>query len=147
MRKIGLSLIVLGVSFTSCAQHVPQRQVPAIVLNTFQKLFPRANDIEWEMKGGLYEVEFETGLSGKDHKMLIDSMGRITYHESEIAKNELPDSVRNTITAQFAGYALDDIEKIESNGIVTYSVELEKKLEEWEVVFSPDGKIISKTAK
>lgn len=146
MRKISLSVVALAMSLASCAQNIPQRQVPAVVLSTFQKLFPKASDVEWEKKANLYEVEFETGLTSRDHKMLIDSLGKVTYHQSEIAENELPDSVKNVIASQFAGYALDDVEKIESNGVVTYHVELKKKREEWQVTFSTDGKIISKVA-
>lgn len=141
---MSLLLAALNLSLVSCAQNVAPGNVPAIVVNTFQQQFPKAADIEWEKKGNLYEVEFETGLSGKDHKMLIDSSGKISYHKVDISESELPDAIKKTITAQFSGYAIDDPEKIESDGLVTYEVELKKKPEEWEVTFSSDGKVLGK---
>jgi uncharacterized membrane protein YkoI len=144
MKKMSLLLTTLNLSLISCAQNVAPGNVPALVVNTFQQQFPKAADIEWKKKGNLYEVEFETGLSGKDHKMLIDSLGKITYHKFDISESELPDAIRKTITTQFSGYTEDDPEKVESDGLVTYEVELKKKPEEWEVTFSSDGKILGK---
>lgn len=146
MKTVVLILFATALSAFSCAQNIHQANVPALVLNSFQQQFPKAGDVEWKRKGGLYEVEFETGLAGTDHTMLLDSLGRVTYHKTDITEAELPAVVKNSISAQFPGFRMDDLEKIESNGTVTYKADLKKKPEEWEAVFSKDGVLLSKVA-
>jgi hypothetical protein len=31
-------------------------------VNSFQQKFPKAKKVDWELKGNVYEAEFETGL-------------------------------------------------------------------------------------
>ena len=140
-----ISLAGVCISLAACGQNISQTKVPAVVVNSFQQQYPKTNDVEWERKGSLYEVEFETGLSGVDHKILLDSLGKITYHKVDINESELPEQVKSSISQQFAGYRVDDVKKIESNGLVTYTAELKKKPEEWKITFGFDGKILDKT--
>lgn len=150
MKTSILILFAAMLSMVSCAQNIPKVNVPAVVVNSFQQKYPKANDVEWKRKGPLYEVEFETGLAGNDHTMLLDSLGKISYHKADIAQSDLPDMVKKTISGQYPGYAIHDVEKIENSGaityIVTYKVELKKRSEEWEIVFDADGRILSKVA-
>jgi len=146
MKHLSLSALAVSLSLISCAQNMSHTQVPAVVINAFQQQFPKASDVEWERKGPVYEVEFETGLSGKDHTVLIDSLGKITSHKQDITEQELPAAVLQAIKQQFNGYRLDDMESIDTNGTMTYKTELKKKPEEWKVLFSADGKILQKIA-
>src|SRR5690606_17486639 len=96
----------------SLGQEIPQSQVPSLVVNSFQQSFSKAYDIEWEMDGELYKVEFETGFPGKDHDVWYDKTGKLTRHKEEIAKSDLPRQVLDKIAEDFRGYRLDDIKKI-----------------------------------
>ena len=59
-RKMILSACILALTMTGAfAQHMPQSQVPAVVVNSFQQKFPKAKGVDWELKAGLYEAEFE----------------------------------------------------------------------------------------
>lgn len=128
------------------AQDIPQSQVPSVILNSFQKSFPKASDVEWELEGELYKVEFETGLISKDHDAWYDKTGKLLKHEEDISKSDLPQKVQARINTDFNGYRTDDIERITEGDKITYTLELKKMSEEWKVVIDSEGNVLSKVA-
>lgn len=126
------------------AQDIPQSQVPSVIVNSFQKAFPKAYDIEWEMEGENYKVEFETGLRGNDHKAWYNKAGKLIRHKEEISVRSLPQKVSGKIKNDFPGYRLDDVSKISENGKVVYQLEVKKLKEEWKVVYDSEGNQLSK---
>lgn len=120
-------------------------EVPSIIKNNFAAAYPQSTDVEWEREGDLYCVEFETGRD-VDYKIWYDGASTVVRQEVEITENELPAAVRNAIQQEFPKYKIDDVEKITSPDGETYKVELDAFLQqEWEVVFSAKGKLLSKT--
>lgn len=145
MKNLILTISILGLSLTNIsAQDIHQNEVPSIILNNFQKTFPKASDIDWEIKGNLYEVEFETGFLGDDHKVLYSRDGKLVRHEEEISKSGLPKTVLASIKRSFNGYRTDDIKKITEGGKVMYNVELKNYSQEWKIVFDAQGRILQK---
>lgn len=145
MKNLILTISILGLSLTNIsAQDIHQNEVPSIILNNFQKTFPKASDIDWEIKGNLYEVEFETGFLGDDHKVLYSRDGKLVRHEEEISKSGLPKAILASIKRSFNGYRTDDIKKITEGGKVIYNVELKNYSQEWKVVFDAQGRILQK---
>lgn len=126
------------------AQDIPQSQVPSVVLNAFKKEFPKASDMEWELKGDVYEVEFEIGFT--DHELTLDNTGKILKHKQDIKQSDLPQAVSSAIAKDFAGFRLSDISKTTTEGSTTFKLDLKKGTEEWEIVFDEAGKILSKKA-
>lgn len=140
-------LLITGLLFQSVfcvAQDIPQSQVPSVVVNSFKQQFPKATDVEWELKGDQYQVEFEIGLA--DHEAWIDATGKIVTLRQEIPAKDLPEAVKTTIKRDFDGYRTTDTKKITDHGTITYKAELKKFSEEWDVTFSQDGKILDKKA-
>lgn len=145
MKNLILTISILGLSLTTIsAQDIHQNEVPSVILNSFQKSFPKASDIDWEIKGNYYEVEFETGFLGDDHKVLYSRDGKLVKHEEEISKSNLPKTVLASINKSFPGYRTDDIKKITEGRKVIYSIELKNYSQEWKVVFDAQGKILQK---
>lgn len=145
MKNLILTISILGLSITNIsAQDIRQSEVPSVILNHFQKSFPKAADIDWEIKGNYYEVEFETGFLGDDHKILYSRDGKLVRHEEEISKSNLPKTVLASIKSSFNGYRTDDIKKITESGKVIYNVELKNYSQEWKVVFDAQGRILQK---
>lgn len=145
MKNLILTISILGLSITNIsAQDIRQSEVPSVILNHFQKSFPKAADIDWEIKGNYYEVEFETGFLGDDHKILYSKDGKLVRHEEEISKSNLPKTVLASIKRSFNGYRTDDIKKITEGGKVIYNVELKNYSQEWKVVFDAQGRILQK---
>lgn len=143
MRKLIATISILGLG-TISAQEIHSTQVPSVILNHFQKSFPKALDIEWEIKAPFYEVEFETGYWGDDHKILYSKEGRIVKHVEEISKNNLPKNVLNSIHKNFLNYKIDDAKKIYENGKVFYKTELKNHSKEWKVLFDLQGRVLQK---
>lgn len=129
---------------TAVAQDLHKSQVPSLVVNSFQKTFPKAYDVEWELDGENYKVEFETGLLGVDHDAWYNKTGALIRHKEEISKSELPRKVLAKINSDFSGYRIDDVKKITESGKVTYTLELKTITEEWKVAFDKEGTILSK---
>lgn len=138
--------IALSFANIAVAQDIPQSRVPSIIVNSFQQRFPKAYDVEWEIKGGLYKVDFETSLFGADHDAWFDKTGKLIKHEEEISKSDLPKKVRTGIEAGFSGYRIDDPKKINEGNRSTYVLELKSVREEWKVAFDAEGNVLSKVA-
>lgn len=147
MKKLILSISAALFLMTGsvAAQDLSQSQVPSVILNDFKKAFPKATDIEWEMDGDLYNVEFETGLT-TDHEIWYNAEGKRTKHKEEISKKDLPDAVISKIKDNFAGYRLSDINKITTPSEVIYTLEVKSSSEEWELSVDSTGKILKQRA-
>ena len=144
-RKMILSACILALTMTGAfAQHMPQSQVPAVVVNSFQQKFPKAKGVDWELKAGLYEAEFETGLFGTDHEVWIQNNGRIVRHKEEIAKNDLPKGVIAKVKKDFPGYRIEDVKKIAEEQKVTYAFEVKNGADEWKLVVDPQANVLGK---
>lgn len=145
-KKILIGIIAcVGLTSAVVAQDLLQSDVPSVVVNNFQKAFPKAYDVEWELKGELYEVDFETGVS-IDHEAWYDKTGKLVKHKQEIAKTDLPKAVLNTLNTDFKGYRVEDAKKITEGSKVTYKLDLESTTSEWKVLLSSEGKVLSKIA-
>lgn len=145
------TILIVSFAFTCFAntafgQDIPQSQVPSVIVNNFQQTFPKVFDVEWELKGDNYKVEFETGLLGTDHEAWYDKVGKLVRHKEEISKNDLPQKVLAKISSDFSGYRTDDIEKITEGDKVIYKLELKSFTEEWKVAFDSEGNVINKVA-
>lgn len=145
MKK--LILIVAGImlgTVLTYAQDISEAQVPSLVLNAFKKDFPKASDVEWELKGTEYNVDFEIGFA--DHEAWFDSSGKIVKHREEIKQSELPESVCATLKKEFSGFRISDIKKIKTESSITYEVDAKKANDEWELTLDDSGKIVNKKA-
>ena len=125
------------------AQRITQDQVPSVILNSFQQAFPKATDIEWRKNVNSYKVEFEIGIFEDDHDVWYDKSGKMLKHDEELPKRDLPKAIISTIEKDFAGYKVDEVDKITEDNTVTYHVEIEKNDSELKVVFDAKGKVIS----
>ena len=129
-------------SLYSCSQDIPARKVPSVVLNTVQTKFVNANKIEWEKRKALYEAEFK--MDSIEYAVYVDSAGKLIMYKMDIKENELPAAVSEAIRTQYADYKIDDVEKIEKDGIIYYEIELDGKgKKDLELIFSTDGKLVT----
>lgn len=130
---------------TGLAQNIPQSQVPSLVLNNFKQSFPRAYDVEWEIKNNEYRVEFEMKGS-KDHEVWYDNSGRLLKHKEDIAKRKIPAAILSVIKNDFNGYRIEDAKKITTGSTIQYSMELKTLKQEWKVFFDEKGAILKQYA-
>lgn len=139
-----IAIVIMCIGSSAYAQKINKKLVPSLIINNFQREFPRVFDVEWKIENNTYKVEFEAGSRRQDNSVWYDDMGRILKRKVDISKKDLPTKVLYTINSQFATYKVDDVEKITDQYGTTYSLELKKKREEWKVIINEDGSIISK---
>jgi uncharacterized membrane protein YkoI len=135
------SIIILMAGITSAAisQDISQKEVPSLVLNAFQTKYPNAAQVEWELKGEVYKAEFEVG--SREHDLWIDKTGNITKHKEDFPKSELPHAITQKLQSEFKDYKIDDADKIEEGGKVTYEVDLDGNKDDRKVFFTADGTV------
>lgn len=123
--------------------------IPKDVRDAFNKMYPMANDMDWERdrEGDMvmYEVEFE--LDEKEMEACFNEAGKWMKTEEEIERMEnLPFEVVGTIERDYEDYRFDEAKKVVYDEKDTrYKVELEKGLfREKELVFDKAGTVMHK---
>jgi len=134
---VAVAFLVL-ICFSKCTKELAI-VVPDVVKKGFTATFPKASKAEWSMeKPGEFEVEFV--LEKAKMAALFDSTGLLMETETKLDMGALPDSVKATIAKEFASYTIDEIEKTDAKGVVTY--EMQAKKEVLELVFNQNGKLV-----
>ena len=128
------ALLSTNVTF---AQDISPADVPSVVMNSFNKTFPKSSKVEWEMKGDNYNAEFD--VNWRDHEVWISKTGAIVKHKKELKPSEIPATVSTAIKRNYGGFRIDDVDRYEVNKKLYYKVELKKLNEERKVVFDQKG--------
>lgn len=146
MKRIIIVLLAAALmSNTAYAQKIAANKVPAAVASAFKAKFPNATKTSWEMENANeYEAEFK--LNGKEVSANFDNTGKWLETETEIRVSALPMAVKNALKKDFAGFKIEEASKIESaKDGNCFEAEIEKGEETFDVLFTPDGKMLSKT--
>jgi len=132
-------------SNVACAQKISADKVPATVTSAFKAKFPNATKTSWEMESANeYEAGFK--LNGEEVSANFDNTGKWLETETEIKVSALPASIQSALSKDCAGFKINEASKIESvkNGNC-FEAEIEKGEETFDVLFTVDGKMLSKT--
>lgn len=141
-KNLVVGVLTLFGAFTVVAQDVHPNEVPTNLKQNFEQAYPQASDVEWEMDGQSYKVEFDQ--QRQEHEIWYTSDGSTTKMEQEITEAALPQAIKTVIASTYAGYKVDSVEKTTENGTAVYEVELEKGWsDELDVVFNDNGKVLS----
>ncbi|MDT0678648.1 hypothetical protein [Autumnicola musiva] len=85
MKVAALALIATaGVS----AQDLAKNEIPLELMSRFENEYSNVKDVEWEMEGENYKVEFD--MDRNDHQIWYSKNGKRIKLEKEIGENELP---------------------------------------------------------
>jgi len=146
MKKIIFVLLSAALlSNAAYAQKISADKVPSAVTSAFKTKFPTAAKASWELENKTeYEAEFK--LNGEEVSANFDNTGKWLETETEIKVSALPAVIQSTLKKDFAGFKVEEASKIESlkNGNC-FEAEIEKGEETFDVLFSTDGKVLSKT--
>lgn len=136
LRWIVLSF--LGTAFVSCASTtIDQQEIPSVVMNAVMTKYPDAKDLDWEIKGDIYEAEFDLGK--EDYEVWVNKQGTILKVEQEIKITAVPAVVLNKVKAAFNNAKLDDAKRIEIGKEVYYEIEVDGTFGDQKVVYSANG--------
>lgn len=132
-------ILATGSISVAAAQEIPQSEVPSLVLNSFKSKYSNATDVEWKLKDSLYHVEFD--VNAKDHDLWVDKGGTIKKQKEDFPKSQLPAAVRQKIETEFKGYRIDDVDKVEEGGKISFLVDLDGQADDREVLFTSEGAV------
>ncbi|KAA3651824.1 MAG: hypothetical protein DWP98_02290 [Bacteroidetes bacterium] len=142
MKNLKLMASALLITTMASAQDIKLEQVPPSIQKNFKNEYSKAKDVEWELDGELYEVEFE--INKMDHEVWYDKDGKVMRLEKEISAKELPSTIISLIKSKYAGFKIDKAQITTTEQRTIYEVELEKGwTEERKVLFDKDGKVLS----
>lgn len=148
MKKIIYLLLTVALTGNAAyAQKISADKVPAAVNSAFKAKFTTATKKSWEIENtNEYEAGFK--LNGKEVSANFDKTGKWLETETEIKVSALPASIQSALSKDFAGFKINEASKIESvkNGNC-FEAEIEKGKETLDVLFTADGKMLSKTKK
>ncbi|AEA42247.1 PepSY-like domain-containing protein [Fluviicola taffensis] len=130
-------LAFLPLSFISCASTIAQQEIPSVVINAVMTKYPNAKDLEWEVKNGIYEAEFD--LDKNDYEVWVNTQGTILKVEEEIRNDQIPAVILAKVKAEFKDYKLDDSKRIEIGKSIYYEIEIDGALGDQKVVYSEKG--------
>lgn len=120
--------------------------VPELVKKEFAKKYASATKVKWSLeKVGEYEAEFD--MNKKEMSVVIDGKGNLLEVETEIKEAELPQAIKSTLAKDFSGYKINECEKTETKGLISYEMEAKKDKVEYELVFDSNGKLLKKEEK
>ena len=133
------------VSNSGYAQKIAADKVPAAVIAAFKTKFPAVTKVSWEIEN---KTEFEANfkLGGVETSANFDNAGKWLETETELKTSALPSTIQSTLKKDFAGFKINEASKIESvkHGSC-YEAEIEKGEGTFDVLFAPDGKVLSNT--
>ncbi len=115
---------------------VKDKDVPATVQSNFKNQYPDASGAEWKIKGDKYKVHFK--VNGTKQMAAYDLSGTLISKGVEIKESELPAAISSAAKTTYADRSIDEIYKVDKDGIVNYLVKL-KGDPETRIVYSGDG--------
>lgn len=137
MKKIKIILVAMIAVSCANAAKKSEKDVPAVVQASLQKLYADAKDVTWENEDGNYEAEFK--INNAKHSVLLDSIGDFLEVEEAINNNALPKNAKEYIATYYAGKAIEEAAKITNNkNVVTYEAEINHK----DLIFDNNGNFI-----
>lgn len=117
-------------------------RVNSTIRQAFKSQYPSAKRVEWERKANFYVADFHIGGTEAEAWYTHDGTWQMT--ETDIRYAELPGAVRTGFEAgDYAGWRIDDIDKVERGGLATiYVIEVERGEAEYCLYYSEEGLLI-----
>lgn len=148
VRLMSLMLAVLLIGMTSCdKEKIDIADLPASIENFVNGNFADYKIDESEKETlcdgtEVFEVEIEDS-NDNELELVFDLEGNHLYTETEISIEELPTAVSESINTNYAGYSVEEAEKLDwADDTVQYEVELKKDNTELEVIFDANGIVL-----
>ncbi len=144
MKNILLTALALLLAGPAFAQNLNPAQVPAAVVATFQKAFPKATAVKWEKENGDYEAGFQQDRATMS--ALLGAGGELRETETSLAPRALPAPVRATLATRYKGIQVKEAARIVAakTGAITYEAEVRQNGKNRDVLFTADGKEVVK---
>lgn len=149
MRNILIITVIACLLFISSmstnAQKYSASDMPKAVIESFNKMYPNASaigyDIEKENGSKFYEIESKEGDIRRD--LLFNEDGSINEIEEHINISDLPANVVSGVSANYPKGTITKAEKVTKGSETLYEVIVKTGKKKLEVRLNANGEIIS----
>lgn len=129
MRKLLILLAAASICSAAYAGPVMDNDIakaPKKVEKAFQKMYPGAKDIEWELKRDIYAVDFK--IDGKDVEAYFNAEGTWLRSKEDVSASSVPAAVKKAVKEAYPDFRIEDYDLVkDARGNEFYSVEIEKE--------------------
>lgn len=145
-KTLIMAIGLLGLIFTTGihAQKYTASDMPQAVIDSFNKMYPNATaigyDIEKENGGKFYEIESKDGDIRRD--LLFNADGSISEIEEQISISSLPDNVTAGVYAKYPKGTITKAEKVTKGSETLYEVVVKNGRKKLEVRLNTNGEIV-----
>ena len=138
IKIMSLAVLVVGSFIVVTIQDVPEK-----VKKAFANQYPTVTSVHWEKET---KTEWEADFMMENVKYSANYREDGTWQETEyeIDDKDVPQTVRKALMKAFPGYKIDEAEKLETHNGVAFEIEMEKGVDEMEIVIDIHGKILKK---
>jgi len=147
MKKIAILLtlsFLFGIEIFG--QEIGSEKVPGQVKVAFNKQFPAAKMVKYELNNADYVISFLE--KGKQFIFTYDRSGNLLSTDREITPEGLPKEVSSTVSKNFPGYTIITVVKREApDKGICFEMDLKKEGEGYTVRFGDHGEILMKVAR
>lgn len=145
MKKLFFATLLLGGSLSTMlnAQTLSRNQVPASVIQSFEKQFGAVKNVEWELDDAHYQAEWKTSL-WLESEATFSLNGQFLKSEEELSADALPEAVKTALKSAYTNYTVKEAKRKTLGTDVHYAVEIKAGGQEWEVTLLKDGTIVNK---
>lgn len=129
MRKLMILLAAASICSAAYAGPVMDNDIakaPKKVEKAFQKMYPGAKDIEWELKRDIYAADFK--IDGKDVEAYFNAEGTWLRSKEDVSASSVPAAVKKAVKEAYPDFKIEDYNLVkDARGNEFYSVEIEKE--------------------
>ena len=129
MRKLMILLAAASICSAAYAGPVMDNDIakaPKKVEKAFQKMYPGAKDVEWELKRDIYAVDFR--IDGKDVEAYFNAEGTWLRSKEDVNASSVPAAVKKAVKEAYPDFKIEDYDLVkDARGNEFYSVEIEKE--------------------
>ena len=137
-------LFVVSTNAFAQEKKINQKEVPAVVLSSFHKAFPKAviKGTSIETEKGIKYFEIESMEGAKHIDLLVSKTGKINEVEESIPTEQIPSLVMKTLQSKFKGLKIENAEKVTHGAVSNYELAIQNKSGKYEVKLNEGGELL-----
>jgi len=141
MKKTILFLFSVALlSYSSNAQDLKAKDVPAVVKEALGKKYPKATKVSWEKEKGNYEANWG-GKSGEDTSVQFTPAGVFVEEADAISVSQLPANIAQYVKAHYNGAKIREASRVTD---AAGNKMLEAEIKGADLLFDEKGTFIKK---